>query len=133
MSTSRQPPGAGADFERWLKDEYADEGSFTALIILVEIGETKVTPVASTFLNVIGDEVAWSDLVAMFAGSGQSWDGAAFFPRRDADGDPLDNALARIRLREVETRLADDRLVLNEGHFFDKWGRRLKIEEMSRQ
>jgi hypothetical protein len=24
-------------------------------------------------------------------------------------------------------------LVLNEGHFFDKWGRRMKIEEVEEQ
>jgi hypothetical protein len=36
-------------------------------------------------------------------------------------------------LRELEARLDEDRLVLNEGHFFDKWGRRLKIEEVQVQ
>jgi hypothetical protein len=30
-------------------------------------------------------------------------------------------------------RLDDDRLVLNEGHFFDKWGRRLRIDEVTAQ
>jgi hypothetical protein len=28
-------------------------------------------------------------------------------------------------------RLDEDRLVLNEGHFFDKWGRRLRIDEVA--
>lgn len=125
------PPAT--DFESWLRAEFADGGSFTALIVLVEIGETQVTPAASTFLNVIGPDVSWSELVGLFAGAGQGWDGAAFFPARDGDGDPLDNTLARIRLREVEMRLDEDRLVLNEGQFFDIWGRRLKIEEMTRQ
>jgi hypothetical protein len=134
LSTSRQKRAAAVpEFETWLRGEFAEEGSFTALIVLVEIGETKVTPVASTFLNVIGPDVTWAELVGLFGGSGQRWDGAAFFPARDGDGDPLDNTLARIRLREVEMRLEDDRLVLNEGHFFDKWGRRLQIEEMTRQ
>lgn len=132
MSTTRRGRD-GRDFEAWLAAEFAEEGSFTALIVLVEIGEIQVTPVSSTFLNVIGPEVAWGDLVGLFAGSGRNWDGAAFFPARDAEGDPLDNTLARIRLREVELRLDEDRLVLNEGHFFDKWGRRLQIEEMTRQ
>ena len=31
---------------------------------------------------------------------------------------------------QLEERLDDDRLVLNEGHFFDKWGRRMKVEEV---
>jgi hypothetical protein len=69
----------------------------------------------------------------MFAGAGRDWDGAAFFPVVDADGGPLDNPTARSRLRALEARLDDDRLVLNVGHFFDKWGRRLKIEEVSPQ
>ena len=38
-----------------------------------------------------------------------------------------------VKLRELEARLNDDRLVLNEGEFFDKWGRRLKIEEIALQ
>lgn len=131
MSTSE--PAKNVEFERWLAQEYEDSGSFTALIVLVEIGETQVTPVSSTFANVIGTEMSWGDLVAMLAGAGRNWDGVAFFPRRDALGRPLDNPTARILLREMEARLDDDRLVLNEGHFFDAWGRRMKIEEMTKQ
>jgi hypothetical protein len=42
----------------------------------------------------------------------------------------LDNPNARLQLRDLEERLDDDRLVLNEGHFFDKWGRRMKVDEV---
>jgi len=49
------------------------------------------------------------------------------------DGGPLDNPTARLRLHELETRLDANPLVLNEGHFFDKWGRRLKVEETKLQ
>jgi hypothetical protein len=121
------------DFDRWLGEEFARSGSFTALAVLVEIGESRVTPLRSTFFNVIGDDVAWGELTALFAGSGVQWDGASFFPMTDGEGGPLQNVAARLRLRELEERLADDRLVLNEGHFFDKWGRRLKIEEVAIQ
>ena len=38
-----------------------------------------------------------------------------------------------MKLQEVEARLDEDRLVLNEGNFFDKWGRKLKIEEVGVQ
>lgn len=131
MSTGEVP--SGADFERWLHREFEEAGSFTALVVLVGIGETTVTPLCSTYVNVIGTEVAWSDLVVMFAGAGQPWDGAAFFPRRDGHGRPLDNPTARIMLRELEARLDEDRLVLNEGEFFDAWGRRMKIEEITKQ
>lgn len=121
------------DFDRWLGDEFARTGAFTALAVLVEIDGTKVTPLCSTYFNVIGDEIDWSEITVLFAGAGRDWGGASFFPIVASDGGPLDNPNARLRLRELEARLDDDRLVLNEGNFFDKWGRRLKIEEVGIQ
>lgn len=121
------------DFDRWLAAEFARTGAFTALAVLVEIAETKVTPLCSTYFNVIGDEIDWSEITVLFAGAGRAWDGASFYPLTAPEGGPLDNPSARLRLRELEARLDDDRLVLNEGHFFDKWGRRLKIEEVTPQ
>ena len=131
MSTSRN--GDPSDFDRWLSAEFAARGTFTALVILVAIGERKVTPLSSTYLNVIGDEVAWSDLIVLFADSGVEWNGASFFPVTTHGGGPLDNSAARLQLRQLEARLDDDRLVLNEGHFFDKCGRRMVIEEIAVQ
>lgn len=125
--------GGKTDFDRWLADEFARTGAFTALAVLVEIAETKVTPLCSTYFNVIGDEVDWGEITVLFAGAGRDWDGASFFPLVGAAGGPLDNPNARLKLRELEARLDDDRLVLNEGQFFDKWGRRLKIEEVGLQ
>jgi hypothetical protein len=119
------------DFERWLLAAFAETGAFTALAVLVDIGKTRVTPLCSTYFNVIGDEVAWGDMVLMFAGSGADWDGAAFFPVTADAGGPLDNPSARLKLRALEARLAEDRLVLNEGSFFDRFGRRLMIEEVT--
>lgn len=124
---------AVADFDVWLAAEFEDEGSFTALVVLVEIEELSVTPQASTFVNVIGADVSWVELLALFEGARCAWDGVAFFPRRDGDGHPLDNAEARLLLGELETRLADDRLVLNEGNFFDRQGRRMRVDEVTRQ
>ena len=121
---------AGAtDFDRWIAAAFAEAGSFTALAVLVEIAGPRVEPLCSTFFNVIGDEIDWAGITLLFAGAGQKWDGAAFFPQLAEDG-PLDNATARVRLRLLEQRLDDDRLVLNEGLFFDTWGRRMKIEEV---
>lgn len=119
------------DFEAWIAREFATTGEFTALVILVEIGTSKVMPLCSTYFNVIGDEITWGDIVVMFAGSGAAWDGAAFFPITASQGGPLDNPTARVRLRELEARVDDDRLVLNEGHFFDKWGRQMRIDEVT--
>ncbi len=118
------------DFEPWLAEAYAAAGSFTALIVLVRIGGTEVSLVCSTYVNVIGPDVSWGDMTVMLAGAGQKWDGVAFFPEQER-GRPLDNPTARVRLRLLEQRLDDDRLVLNEGHFFDSWGRRMRVDEIA--
>ena len=122
-----------SDFDEWIAAEFAERGPFTALVILVSIGDLKVMPLCSTYFSVIGDEIDWSEITIILAGSGVDWNGAAFFPVTSADGNPLDNPTARLRLREVEARLEADRLVLNEGHFFDKWGRRTMVEEIAAQ
>jgi hypothetical protein len=130
LSTSEH--GRPTDFDRWLAAEFAATGGFTALIVLVEIGETQVTPLSSTFLNVIGDDVAWPEMAMLLKGAGRTWDGAAFFPVTDEEaGGPVDNPTARARLEAIAERLDDDRLVLNEGYFFDTAGRRLRIEEVT--
>jgi hypothetical protein len=117
------------DFERWLPAAFAEAGAFTALVVLVAIRESSVTPLCSTYFNVIGDEVAWADIVLMMAGSGADWDGVAFFPAMRPEGGPLDNPAARLRLRTIEARILEDRLTLNEGRFFDRFGRWLEIGE----
>lgn len=122
--------GRATDFETWIIAEFAARGSFTALVILVEIGETKVTPLSSTYLSVIGHEVGWLEILALFSGARVAWDGAAFFAVTAPEGGPLGNAAGRARLRELEQQVKADRLTLNRGHFFDKQGRRLMIEEV---
>jgi hypothetical protein len=116
------------DFERWLAAQFATTGAFTALVILVDIGTSEVTPLCSTYLNVAGDEVKWSDMVVMCAASGTRWNGAAFFPVTAPEGGLLDSPTARLGLQVLEERIDDDRLVLNEGFFFDSAGERLRIE-----
>ncbi|MCG5235670.1 hypothetical protein [Xanthobacter oligotrophicus] len=130
MKTAKKTTRKATDFDRWLSATYGDNGSFTALVVLVRIEEPQVLPLASTFLNIVGDEVIWAEVAALFAGAGQAWDGAAFFAQTDADG-PLENGEARGRLRALEGRIDADRLVINQGDFFDAKGRRLKVEEIS--
>ena len=122
-------PADGSDFSAWLCATHRDHGDFTALLVLVSIDGTKVTPAASTFLNIIGSEIGWADMLGLLAGSGRRWDGACFFAQVESDG-PLDNGAARARLRQLEQRLSEDRLVLNEGAFFDRLGRRMEVEEV---
>jgi hypothetical protein len=117
-------------FDQWIAAEFEKTGPFTAMAVLVEIAESRVNPLCSTYFNVIGNEVDWGTITILFAGAGHQWDGAAFFPYASPDGGPLDNPNARLQLRDLEDRLDDDRLVLNEGHFFDKWGRRMKVDEV---
>ena len=98
------------------------------LVVLTDIGERRVTPLCSTYFHVIGDEVAWEDIAVMLAGSGQNWHGAAFFPTKATHGGPIDNPTARLRITELESKVTADRMILNDGHFFDTLGRRIKIE-----
>ncbi|HTQ83793.1 MAG TPA: hypothetical protein VMI47_11045 [Pseudolabrys sp.] len=130
ISDSAKQP---TDFDRWLAEEFARTGAFTALVVLVRIAEATVSPLCSSYFNVIGDETDWSEITVLFAGSGQEWDGASFFPVTGPRDGPLDNPSARLQLRELETRIDGDPLALNEGHFFDKWGRRLRVDEVEVQ
>jgi hypothetical protein len=130
LSISERDIAAANDFDRWIVEEFGRSGAFTALTVLVGISDSQVAPLCSTYFNVIGDEVDWAEITVLLAGSGREWDGVAFFPHVAADGGPLDNSHARVRLRLLEERLDGDRLVLNEGHFFDKWGRRMRIDEV---
>jgi hypothetical protein len=123
LSTSER-----TEFEEWLAGMVRQHGEFTALVILAGIAERKVTPLCSTYLHIMGDDVDWEDIKLMFAGSGQSWDGAAFFPTKGPNGGPVDNPTARLRLGELEAKVSEDRMILNEGNFFDNLGRRIEIE-----
>ena len=129
MSISNQELQA-TEFDRWVTAEFARSGAFTAVVVLINIGAHRVTPLCSTYFNVVGDEIDWQDITIMFAGSGADWDAACFFAMSAPNGAPLDNPNARSRLRELEARLDQDLLVLKEGHCFDKSGRRLTDEEV---
>jgi hypothetical protein len=116
------------EFDEWFAAFHAKTGDFTMLTILTSVGERSVTPLCSTYFHIIGGEVGWEDLTVMFAGSGQAWDGAAFFPTKSASGGPIDNPTARLRLKELEAKVLEDRKILNEGYFFDAQGRQIKVE-----
>lgn len=117
------------EFDDWVVSEYATRGRFTSLVILVDVGDSHIAPLCSTYFNVIGDNIDWEEITVLFAGSGMDWSAAAFFPVTATDGGPIDNPSARARLRALEEQFQQDRLVLNQGQLFDRKGRRLLIEE----
>jgi hypothetical protein len=116
------------EFDAWLQGMVVRHGEFTVLIVLAQIGERSVVPLCSTYAHVIGNEVDWYDMKAMLAGSGRGWDGVAFFPTKGEGGGPVDAAMARSRLAELEAKVIENRMILNDGHFFDGEGRRIEIE-----
>lgn len=120
-------------FNDWIAEEFDQSGPFTAMVVLVSIGEIEVTPLRSTFLHVIGDEIDWLSFSEMMRGANVNWDGAMIMPMRDEDNGLFEDEQARQELRKLERRIIEDRLVLNQGNFFDKWGRRLKVEEAPAQ
>ncbi len=117
-----------ADFDEWITEEFA-HGSFTALIIVVDVDEAAVEPVASTYLHVIGDDIEWRDMHKMLSGAPGRWNAVGFFASRGASG-PVADGLAKVRLAELEERVRGNRLELNSGAFFDDRGRRMLVEEM---
>ncbi len=124
MSTSEP-----LNFEPWLKSAFRQGGGFTVLIILVQIGEETVVPVSSSYVHLIGDDLHWAEFSGLLAKSGRKWDGVVLFAESEAAGGPIPDALARVKLREAEARVAGDPTSINDGHFFDAWGRRMKVEE----
>ena len=129
MSISDQERQA-TEFDQWVAAEFARSGAFTALVVLVDVSAHQVTPLCSTYFNVVDDEIDWQEITILFAGSGADWDAACFFATRAPNGAPLDNPNARSKLRELEARLDQDLPVLKEGHCFDKSGRRLTNQEL---
>jgi hypothetical protein len=119
------------EFDAWLADMVREHGEFTVLVILAKIDRRSVMPLCSTYLHVIGSDVGWEEITVMFAGSGQDWDGAAFFPTKARNGGPVDNPTARTRLAELEAKITADRMIFNEGHFFDTEGRKIKVEPIA--
>jgi hypothetical protein len=121
-------PACTTDFDDWLVETFARVGSFTLLIVLVEIGETTVSPLTSSYLHVIGDETRWNDMVDLLSGANVLWNGAAFF---QADrGGLVDDETARKRLASLARHLEKDRSLLTHSEFFNAQGLRLKIEEV---
>lgn len=120
-------------FDEWVVEEFSRTGGFTALLILIRIDSLSVLPLRSTYVHVIGGETRWPELSKLLAGAGVAWDGVLIEPLTAGEGGPVDDASARAALRGLERRVIEDRMAINASHFFDAWGRRLRIEEVQPQ
>jgi hypothetical protein len=118
------------DFDDWLIRTYARVGAFTILILLLDIGETSVTPLRSTYLHVVGDEIRWPAMARLFDGAGVPWSGVAFF-QADRGGLVADDEAKR-RLASLVRHVNEDRKILNDGEFFNPDGLHLRLEEIAR-
>ncbi len=115
-------------FDDWIVKEYRRTKGFTALILLISTANLGVLPLRSTFTHLIGDELDWHQFSMLMRGAGVPWDGVLIFPVSDENGGPIEDHRAAEELRELEDRVNEDRMVVNEGHFFDNWGRRMTVE-----
>ncbi|MFZ1470407.1 MAG: hypothetical protein WAT09_15745 [Paracoccaceae bacterium] len=121
-------------FDLWVREEFTRAGAFTALIVLVAIEEHTVRPLRSSHVHLIGADVNWPDMAALFDKANPDWDGALFSARTDdEDGGPISDASARIALKDHVQDIVEDRSLLNAGHFFDRNGRRLRVEAVAQQ
>jgi hypothetical protein len=118
------------DFDRWLSEQFGESGTFTALIVLLHVAEPHVTPVCSSYVNVIGDEIDWDEMTVLLQGSGIGWDVVAFFVEIAEGGGALTSVESNRRLKDLTLAIEADRLHLNRGRLFDRLGRRLRVEEM---
>jgi hypothetical protein len=116
------------DFDDWLVKTFAQVGWFTLLIVLVDISETTISPLASSYVHVIGDETRWTDIVELMSGAGVSWNGAAFL-QAERTG-LVDDSTAQKRLSSLTKHLEGDRSILVHSELFNAEGHRLKIEEI---
>lgn len=119
-----------ADFDRWLESQFAASGPFTALIILVKIESTTIWPLGSSYATVIGNDLRWPDMRRLLDRSKLPWTGMAIFPSLSDAGGPLTDEGARLRLAEVQKRVIADHAIINEGFFFDRLGRMIRLEEV---
>lgn len=133
MSKSLRSGHDLALFDDWAAYEFHRTGGFTALVVLVSIRDMTVIPLRSTFMHVVGDDIGWAGICDLLASAGVGWDGVVFHSLASESGGPMADVEARAALRALERRIVEDPLVINEGHFFDVWGRRMRIDEVQPQ
>ena len=113
------------DFDNWLVNVFAEVGWFTILIVLVDIDEDTVFPLASSYAHILGDETRWADIANVITVPGVPWNGAAIF--RVGGGGFVDNTTAQERLSSLTRDLEERPPLFGDGRIFDLNGRLLSI------
>ncbi len=119
-----------AAFDAWLRETFAATRGFTALLLLVRTDSRTIWPLGSSYANVIGNELTWPEFRALLDRSDLAWNAVAVFAAAGEAGGPLSDAQARARLKQVQDRVIADHATVNEGAFFDRQGRKLRLDPM---
>lgn len=118
----------GHAFADWLDAHIAETSGFTALVILLSMSGNRVEPITCSYVHVIGNEVSWTEMKALLDGSGMSWDGVAIFVACAPGGGPVIDLVAKAKLQQRIEEVTMNRKVLNESGFFDRRGRKIRID-----
>lgn len=117
-------------FDDWLRETFAATKGFTALLVLVRTDERTIWPLGSSYANVIGNDLSWAEFRKLLDQSRLSWNAVAVFAEAAETGGPLSDADARRRLEQVQARVIADHAAVNQGAFFDRKGRRLRLDPL---
>lgn len=113
------------DFDDWLTKTFRETEGFTLLLVLVNIADGRVDILSSAHLHIIGDELAWPQMLSHLENSGAPWNAVAMF-RAGREGLVIDE-VAQERLAELMRALKGDRMLLREGDLFNGDGLRLEL------
>ncbi|HJQ59929.1 MAG TPA: hypothetical protein VJ890_23690 [Vineibacter sp.] len=116
-----------AAFDAWLRETFAATKGFTALLLLVRTDARTIWPLGSSCANVIGNELDWAAFRKLLDQSRLSWNAVAVFAAAADTGGPLSDAEAKRRLQDIQARVIADHATVNEGAFFDRKGRPLRL------
>jgi hypothetical protein len=120
-----------AAFEAWLRETYAATKGFTALLLLVRTDARTIWPLGSSYANVIGNELTWAEFRKLLDRSELGWNAVVVFTAIADSGGPVSDAEARRRLKQAQERVIADHAAVNEGAFFDRKGRPLRLEAVA--
>lgn len=115
-------------FDDWLRETFAATKGFTALLLLVRTDERTIWPLGSSYANVIGNELTWPEFRKLLDQSRLAWNAVAVFAVAAETGGPLSDDEAKRRLQQAQARIIADHAAVNDGAFFDRKGRRLRLD-----